>query len=158
MSRRNLSADDIRLVGQLADLQTKKYELEQRIESLETKLQLTIEALSALKRDEQELASDLLNIGINCGDVRLQNDSAIPRRGVELTTDLSTQLFAGFSQQQQQQPGNFPQQTPVSYNFPHPAVSQPVVSQPAVSPQAPKQPANRPKAKVMPSLSVRRRQ
>ncbi len=143
MSRRNLSADDIRLVGQLADLQTKKRELEQRIQLLETKLQLASEAISALSEDEQELAEVLQDKGINCDNVSQQTGStSVPRRGVELTTDLSSQLFGGFSQ-----PGNFPQQTSKSYNFPRPAVPQ--ETKQSVRPKA--------KAQPMPSLSVRRR-
>ena len=133
MSATVLSEDTVILVGQLADLQSRKDELLERIQLYENKLNMSRDASLALTNEEQELANQLQDLGFYYGQAPVQEIPAVPvvDQGVQRDTQdqLSTLLTSLFKQQSsiQQVPNAL---VPTSgsnsfgggiYNFPQPS-------------------------------------
>ena len=78
MSTTVLSEDIVILVGKLADLQSRKDELLERIQLYENKLNMSRDASLALINEEQELANQLHELGFYYGQAPVQEVPAVP--------------------------------------------------------------------------------
>lgn len=78
MSASVLSEDIINLVSQLADLQSRKQDLYERVQLYEDKLSMTREASLSLASEEQELADKLQELGFYYGNAPVQVQEPVP--------------------------------------------------------------------------------
>lgn len=92
----NLSEELLTLIGKLHNVQNKKINLQQRIQSLEQKLTMTREANSALTNEEQELVNTLQSHGIHYGHHFPQANAAqtAPMIQPDQLTSLLSSLFS----------------------------------------------------------------
>jgi len=113
MSATVLSENIVNLVSKLANIQSQKDELQERIQLYENKLNMSRDASLALTNEEQELANQLQGLGFYYGQTPVQEVPIVPGDQSETQDQLATLLS---SLLQQQTPTSIQQHQPVPTN------------------------------------------